>query len=518
MKMITQEIFKKAFQSKFSLIPAVVISLFYPNKALSASFSYAFAQQEITGLKVFVPDPTFPGGRLPSSTVSTISLARVIDTPGGIAGPNVDPTDAMQAYVGPEPVPGENSFAKKGRETPDYARADVELREGRIENGLDGANGENIAESFLGKPISGLFGDEGVAVSSWEITTESFTIPASPIFIDIAFNNELDVEIKDVLGGSSAKANVIFQMQIAGLTNNEVITLFPERLNLERKIETNPFQDKEHVSDLKKHKDSGSLSIMTASLPAGTYEMIFLNQVSVDTNFLHIVPEVRKEHDPIQPGTGDRDNFVQGSVTFDGVSNLSFSDILIDTVILGGGLPSVDDPIEGGTFLIDDTSLLGETSGGEGFSFSDTVFEIQVEDETVLTANLIDNFLFSDAGEKHPAMDSEFQGVVDNIVINNTISSPYLDDLQAFIDEGGENFFSFSSNILSATNNLSIIGSSEGKSWIDGAKKVSEPTSNAYWLVLGTLGAGSAILCKKKQANKKSVSLKREFKDKALVS
>ena len=233
---------------------------------------------------------------------------------------------------------------------------------------------------------------------------------------------------------------------------------------------------------------------------AGSAPALF-NFTASGISALHVQ---RRPHIP--PGVGDRNNPDLGSATFDGVDNLSFSDIVVDTVLLNDGSVSIGDPIEGGNFLVGDTSLIGPIDD-EGWLFDETTFQIEVGGETVFTADLVNNFLFVGGGEEHPGSDSEFQGEFDNIVINNTINSTFLDNFSDFIDAGGRSHFSFASNLLSTTNNLTIAGSSEGETWVDGTgTAVPETTSPISLLVLSTLGAGSALLRNKKQNKSAKVS------------
>ncbi len=231
-----------------------------------------------------------------------------------------------------------------------------------------------------------------------------------------------------------------------------------------------------------------------------------------------------KEHERLQRdskshGSGDKGSdlpSVSPSMTYDGQDKLSFNDLSITSLQLTGGLPSLGDPFLGATVLIGDTSLADfpsidadhEGDGGTTITdnmtledfwyFEDTTLEIRVGSTTVLTADLVDNFLYIGGGD-HPEFDSEFQSQLLNISINNTIGSNYLNDLQSYIDQGGLSHWSFFSNILSASNNLqqdlSSPVSSDGIFWIDGTARVRvpEPSSVLGLLAFGALGAGSAL-------------------------
>lgn len=209
-----------------------------------------------------------------------------------------------------------------------------------------------------------------------------------------------------------------------------------------------------------------------------------------------VVPPKRRKREKNKKGHGDLQKLTLGTVTFDGAEQLSFSDIVIDTVLLDNGIPSIGDPLESADFLIDETSLTAVIPAQQGWFFEDTNYRIVVDGISVLTAELVDVFLYVGGGE-HPEFDSEFQGTLNNIVINNIIGSPYLDALQADLQSGDARLLSVFSNILSETNNLTSSGSSEIIVWEDGTE-VPEPTSTLSLLVLGTLGAASALKRKQK--------------------
>ncbi len=238
----------------------------------------------------------------------------------------------------------------------------------------------------------------------------------------------------------------------------------------------------------------------------GNKPSIFIKEYSFTDGTIQKVP-LKKRHNLLRPGGGNLEN--KSSVDFNSNGTLSFGNIAIDSLFLNGGIPSVTDPLLGATALISNTvvegsnpTLLGDNSN-EGFFFEDTTYSILVDGTPVLTADVINSFLFVGGGVK-PEFDSEFQGVLDNIVINNTIDSPYLDDLENYTQAGGLSHLAFFSNILSDTNNLTTSGSSEGIAWAD-ATEVPEPTSTLAFLGLGTLGAASTLKRKLKQSKDKKL-------------
>lgn len=206
----------------------------------------------------------------------------------------------------------------------------------------------------------------------------------------------------------------------------------------------------------------------------------------------------KKDSDKDKRRSSDEQQSTIGLATFDGVDKLSFSNIFIDTVFLDGGIPSNDDPILGANVLVNDISLIGGSVDDGGFTFEDTTIQFIASGIPVLTADVRDTFLF--VGSKaNPNFDSEFQGIMDNIVINNLINSPYLDQLQVGIEAGDMNHFAFASNLLSATNNLTMASSSTGQTWAQDGTKKSVPESST---ILGLLTISGMALgtSKRKQS------------------
>ena len=209
----------------------------------------------------------------------------------------------------------------------------------------------------------------------------------------------------------------------------------------------------------------------------------------------------RKKHDRDTPGAGnDGGGTTSPSMFFqssDTQETLSFSNITINSLFLDAGVPSINDPLFGAEILIDDVSLLGANPDGQGWFFDDTMLQILANGTSVLTANIVDSFLFRGGGDDSE-FDSEFQGGLTNISINNAINSSYLNDLQAFIDEGRSSHLAIFSDILSETNNLDASGASDGVVWIDGTQQsVPEPSSTIGLLTFITLGASSTLFRQK---------------------
>lgn len=187
-------------------------------------------------------------------------------------------------------------------------------------------------------------------------------------------------------------------------------------------------------------------------------------------------------------------------IDFDAITNnLSFSDIIIDSVFLNGDIPTFTDSILGGKINISDSSLLFPDSQSKGWFFEDTTYEITVDGTTVLTADLVNPFLFDEkvvfSSEvqnipKNLVFDSEIQSLLDNIVINNAINSPYLDELQASIDNGEERFISIFSNVVSETNMFTATGVTKGIVWDDGRVKTPEPSAALGLFSVCCIGLG----------------------------
>lgn len=187
--------------------------------------------------------------------------------------------------------------------------------------------------------------------------------------------------------------------------------------------------------------------------------------------------------------SGDKSG--NSKLSFDSnTSTLSFSDMVVTpTLKLSDGSESLADPLEGATIRIGTTILLGnETS--QGWSLANTIIEYLVSDVPVLTAGLVNGFLFKGGGAE-PQFDSELQYDLANISVNNFINSPYLSSLQTYTENGNSSFLSFYSNILASSNNLTTSSLSTGQVSVDG--KVPEPSSVIGLLAIGTLGAASTL-------------------------
>jgi hypothetical protein len=84
----------------------------------------------------------------------------------------------------------------------------------------------------------------------------------------------------------------------------------------------------------------------------------------------------------------------------------------------------------------------------------------------LLSANLDDGFLFIGGNN---GFDSEFQQILINVQINNTIGSRYLQEIQDFLDRGGNHYVcSSESNLLDATGQLTTSGESSSQSRLFG--------------------------------------------------
>ena len=233
--------------------------------------------------------------------------------------------------------------------------------------------------------------------------------------------------------------------------------------------------------------------------PAEVYvliESVFLGQNLGSSNILDVIcMEPMKRQSRAGHWSGDLSK--QAQISFNN-NSLSFSNMSVTpTLKLSNDQPSINDPLEGAEIIIGDTQLLGGDSSN-GWFFTSTTFQYVSNGITVLTAEITDPFLFIGGGGS-PEFDSELQGSLGNISINNVINSPYLQNLERYTTQGSESLFSFYSDILTETDNLLNNGISQGEVSADG-KKVPEPTSTLSLLALGTLGAASTLKRKLKSS------------------
>ncbi|WP_293065424.1 PEP-CTERM sorting domain-containing protein [Okeania sp. SIO2B3] len=232
-----------------------------------------------------------------------------------------------------------------------------------------------------------------------------------------------------------------------------------------------------------------------------TFEFIVKsNQIKLDTTIFtkdgEPIEPPRKKSDPLSHWSGDQSNDAQ--ISFDNESQtLSFGNMTVTpTLKLNDGSDSIADPLEGATITIGTSTLL-DVDIEQGWFLSNSTIEYLVGEVPVLTADLVNGFLFREGGE--PQFDSEFQYDLTNISVNNFIDSPYLDGLQTYTENGNSSFLSFNSNILDLSNNLTISAISTGEVSVDG-KKIPEPTSVLSLLAIGTLGAASTLKRKLKSS------------------
>lgn len=241
-------------------------------------------------------------------------------------------------------------------------------------------------------------------------------------------------------------------------------------------------------------EESGDFGFMV-NIPDGVFnDKLKIINTATTTNpmKMEILPELPSVKDD-SDGKLSYDFPNDGNLLEGDIGVLSFTDFGISEVF--GGIP-LSDPILGSDIVIGDTQLIGsDLHDGQGWFFTDSIFSIVSGRNPVLTADLTNNFLFKN---EIPLtnFDSEFQGVLDNIVINNTIDSSYLDFLENNIDS--LQLLSVSSNILSATNDLSNSGMSGGTTETGaeltlGVKSTPEHTSIFSLLSLSVLGAASPL-------------------------
>lgn len=253
-----------------------------------------------------------------------------------------------------------------------------------------------------------------------------------------------------------------------------------------------------------KHTDSMNAKLTATVTSTGPFDDITGYTFTLEGR--HKPTEIkRKVHDPKKPGSGDLKESL-GSLNFDGGTQLSFSSIVTDSLFLNGGAPSVGDPLLGSDILISNTNITPDPNGNGWFA-DDVTYQVISGGNSVITASGTDCFLFRGGGA-HPEYDSEFQCSLENFLFNNTIASPFIDSLEDYTNAGGSSFLTMFTNIISQTDDLSLSGSSEGITWVDGSATVPETTPTLSILALGTLGVASM----RKRKLSSSISTEKETK------
>jgi len=219
---------------------AIVLTTIMAGDVQAASYGYAF--QNTSGF-------TFSGASIGTLTTQTSTSAQSAAgaIPSGLAG-DIEPMDALQAYVGNPPVPGQNVFTPVGPSNPDYARGDVLI--------TPAFSISNVAEGFLTPPGA------ATATSAWTVSAPITLSASGTVTLGFNFSNALNVSLTD--GPGLASANYSFNFTIAdsgGTTvlfssapttvNNSVSLTLPGSINIPT--------------------STGTVSITSSTLAAGTY-------------------------------------------------------------------------------------------------------------------------------------------------------------------------------------------------------------------------------------------------------
>ena len=190
-------------------------------------------------------------------------------------------------------------------------------------------------------------------------------------------------------------------------------------------------------------------------------------------------------------------------ISFDGDNQtLSFSNSLIDTLNLDGSdsgvnLRFTEDPILGATISVSDFKLV--ESFGNGFVFEGGELEVSDGNTLFLSAD-IPLLLVDDSMKRQ--FGNNIIGTLDNISINLSSESDFLsifnDDIFSSSTVATE-FFGLTdidiTPLIADGTSFTTFASIHGSH-----SSVPEPTSTLGLLALGTLGAGSALLRKKKHS------------------
>jgi len=211
-----------------------------------------------------------------------------------------------------------------------------------------------------------------------------------------------------------------------------------------------------------------------------------------------------KEEKPLKsdvkgPSSGSDGSFDAPAINWDGQQTLSFDNLKLQKLMRSDGTLSNDDPLANATVMLGpslltefaDAPTVGDISseivpgvGGtmipfDYWSFDDTTLAVYAGGlDPVMTADVVNMKLRPGAAEDSES-NSVVQGALANVVIDESLGSAYLQELQNWIDSGRETHLSLFSDLLDSQGLLGFgddaARTARGQIWLDGT--VPEPST-----------------------------------------
>jgi hypothetical protein len=256
------------FMTHSHLSPAVLIFALcvIPATAIAIPYSYGFAAQTISNFSV-------TGGIIDSSSFSSLTSTSASVT-GLPPDSHDDPTDAIQAFVGPPSSrPPENYFAPKGKKDADYARSDS-LVAGAINN-WDTAN---LAESYLATPAISM--KTGEAEGDWGFEFDITMGATGEVTFTFEYINQVHVELSSdaLFPGSSAAAGIKLEVAVLNADSGASLIFTPSELNIALAV-VDPFLPLEYL-----HQGQGTVGFTTPAIDQGLWTVTVVGEEYAQTS------------------------------------------------------------------------------------------------------------------------------------------------------------------------------------------------------------------------------------------
>jgi hypothetical protein len=221
--MSLEEEMATSLMTRRQMLSAILFSALcvIPVTATAIPYSYGFAAQAISNFSV-------AGGIIDSSSFSSLTSTSASVT-GLPSDSHVDPTDAIQAFVGPPSSrPPENYFAPKGKVDADYARSDT-VAAGAINNW----DTVNVAESYLAAPTISM--QTGEAEGNWGFEFEIILDGIDYLNFGFGFDQAIHIGLSNdaLFPGSSVIAGLGFEVVLFNETSGDFASFRPSELNIE---------------------------------------------------------------------------------------------------------------------------------------------------------------------------------------------------------------------------------------------------------------------------------------------